>query len=116
MRRREFLTLMGGAALAWPLAVRAQRTDKLPTIGFFGPTTASVENQWLAAFVLRLRELSWMEGRNVAIEVRWAEGRSERFTEIADELVQSRCHSHIRNTAGPRGKAGNIGHPDRFRV
>jgi len=88
MRRREFLTLMGGAALAWPLAVRAQRTDKLPTIGFFGPTTASVENQWLAAFVQRLRELGWMEGRNVAIEVRWAEGRSERFTEIADELVR----------------------------
>src|SRR5262245_66455945 len=85
--RRKFLATLSGAA-AWPLAARAQQPGKLPTIGFLGATTSSVESQRLAAFVQRLRELGWMEGRNVAIEVRWAEGRSERFAEIAAELVR----------------------------
>jgi putative tryptophan/tyrosine transport system substrate-binding protein len=88
MKRRKFITLLGGAAAAWPLAARAQQPGKLPTIGFLGATTPLVESQRLAAFVQRLRELGWMEGRNVAIEVRWAEGRSERFAEIAAELVR----------------------------
>src|SRR5262245_14582374 len=88
MKRREFITLFGGAAVAWPLAARAQQPGKLPTVGFLGATTPLVESQRLAAFVQRLRELGWMEGRNVAIEVRWAEGRSERFAEIAAELVR----------------------------
>ena len=87
MKRREFVTLLGGAA-AWPLAARAQQSGKLLTIGFLGSTMPSVEGQRLAAFVQRLRELGWMEGRNVAIEVRWAEGRSERFAEIAAEFVR----------------------------
>ena len=87
MRRREFISLLGGAA-AWPLAARAQQSGKLLTIGFLGSTMPSVEGQRLAAFVQRLRELGWMEGRNVAIEVRWAEGRSERFAEIAAEFVR----------------------------
>src|SRR5215468_6979337 len=85
--RREFITLLGGA-VGWPLAARAQQPGKLPTVGFLGATTPLVESQRLAAFVQRLRELGWMEGRNVAIEVRWAEGRSERFAEIAAELVR----------------------------
>src|SRR5262245_31544264 len=88
LKRREFITLLGGAAVAWPLAARAQQPGKLPTVGFLGATTPLVESQRLAAFVQRLRELGWMEGRNVAIEVRWAEGRSERFAEIAAELVR----------------------------
>src|SRR5262249_13603713 len=88
IRRRKFLALLGGAAVAWPLTARAQQPGKLPTIGFLGATTPLVESQRLAAFVQRLRELGWMEGRNVAIEVRWAEGRSERFAEIAAELVR----------------------------
>ena len=79
MRRREFLTLLGGAAAAWPLAASAQQSGaKLPTIGLLGANTPSAESQWVAAFVQRLRELGWVEGRTVAIEYRWAEGRNER--------------------------------------
>ena len=78
MNRREFITLLGGAAAAWPLAARAQQTAKLPTIGLMVPSTPLVESQRVAAFVQRLRELGWIEGRTVAIEVRWAEGRNER--------------------------------------
>ena len=88
MRRREFITLLGGAAAAWPLAARAQQAGKLPTIGFLGAGTPSAQGQWAAAFVQRLRELGWIEGRTVAIEYRWAEGRTERFAEIAAEFVR----------------------------
>jgi putative ABC transport system substrate-binding protein len=88
MRRREFITLLGGAAAAWPLAARAQRARKLPTIGFLGASTPSAWSQWTAAFVQRLRELGWTEGRTVAIEYRWAEGRSERYADIAAEFVR----------------------------
>ena len=86
MKRREFITLVGGAA-AWPLAARAQQ-PKLPTIGLLGASTSSNWSQWTAAFVERLRELGWIEGRTVAIEYRWAEGRSQRFAEIAAEFVR----------------------------
>jgi putative ABC transport system substrate-binding protein len=86
MQRREFITLVGGAA-AWPLAARAQPA-KLPTIGFLGASTPAAWSEWTAAFVQRLHELGWAEGRNIAIEYRWAEGRSERFTEIAAEFVR----------------------------
>src|SRR5262245_25331834 len=88
MRRREFITLLGGAAAAWPLAARAQQPSKLPTIGFLGAYTASVQGQWTAAFVQRLRDLGWIDGRTVAIEYRWAEGRTELAAEIATEFVQ----------------------------
>jgi putative ABC transport system substrate-binding protein len=88
VKRREFITLLGGAAAAWPLAARAQQPDKLRTIGFLGATTPLAESQRLNAFVQRLRQLGWMEGRNVSIEVRWAEGRSERYAEIAAEFVR----------------------------
>jgi putative tryptophan/tyrosine transport system substrate-binding protein len=88
MKRRDFITLLGGAAVVWPLAARGQQPAKLPTIGFLGATTPSGQNQWTAAFVQRLRELGWIEGRTVAIEYRWAEGRSERYVEIAAEFVR----------------------------
>jgi len=88
MKRREFIMLLGGAAAAWPLAARAQQPGKLPTIGFLGTSTPADLNQRTAAFVQRLRELGWTEGRNVTIEVRWAEGRTERFAEIAAEFVR----------------------------
>jgi putative ABC transport system substrate-binding protein len=88
MRRREFITVVGGAAATWPLAARAQQPGKLPTIGFLGATTASFQSQHIAAFVRRLRELGWIEGHTVAIEYRWAEGRPERFAEIATEFVR----------------------------
>jgi ABC-type uncharacterized transport system substrate-binding protein len=86
MKRREFITLLGGA-VTWPLAARAQQSPKLPTIGYMGASTPSTEGQRAAAFVKRLQELGWIEGRTIAIEVRWAEGRNERFAEIAAEFV-----------------------------
>ena len=88
MRRREFFTLVGGAAAAWPLSARGQQPAKVPIIGFLGASTASAGNQWAAAFVQRLRELGWIEGRTVAIEYRWTEGRNERVAEIASEFVR----------------------------
>jgi putative tryptophan/tyrosine transport system substrate-binding protein len=88
MRRREFITLFGSGAVAWPLGARAQQPTKLPTIGYLGSGTPLTDSQWLAAFEQRMRELGWIDGRNVAIEVRWAEGHSERFAEIAAELVR----------------------------
>ena len=88
MRRREFITLLGAGAAAWPLAARAQQAGKLPTIGFLGSSSASGWSPWTAAFVQRLNELGWVEGRTVAIEYRWADGRSERFAEIAAEFVR----------------------------
>jgi putative tryptophan/tyrosine transport system substrate-binding protein len=88
MRRREFITLLGGAAAAWPLAVRAQQDAKLPTIGLLGTTTPALDSRRVAAFVQRLRELGWNEGRNFAGDYRWAEGRGERLAEIAADFVR----------------------------
>jgi putative ABC transport system substrate-binding protein len=87
MRRREFIALLSGAA-AWPFGVRAQQITKLPTIGFMGSATPPVYTQWLNAFVERLREHDWTEGRTVTIEYRWAEGSYERAAEIAAEFVR----------------------------
>jgi len=75
-------------AIAWPLAARAQQAAKVPTIGFMGAGSASLQSQWSAAFLQRLRELGWIEGRTVAIAYRWAEGSYERAAEIAAELVR----------------------------
>jgi hypothetical protein len=74
MKRRDFITLLGGAAAAWPLTARSQQPAKLPTIGFFSPNTRSAAGPWTAAFVERLREIGWIEGRTVAIEYRWGRG------------------------------------------
>src|SRR5262245_65657680 len=90
MKRRAFITLLGGAAAAWPLAARAQQAERPPTIGFLGGQSPAGMSHLVAAFVLRLRELGWIEGRNIAIEHRWWEGRSERATEVAAELVRLR--------------------------
>ena len=84
MRRREFITLLG--ATAWPRLTHAQQAGKLPTIGFLGADAAAFA-PWTAAFVARLGELGWIEGKNVAIEYRWSQGRSERYAEIAAEFV-----------------------------
>jgi len=98
MKRRAFITLLGGAAAAWPIAARAQQTAKLPTIGYLGTATPATQGQWAAAFVQRLRQLGWIENRNVAIEYRWAEGRSERFVEIATEFVQLKVDLIVAST------------------
>jgi putative tryptophan/tyrosine transport system substrate-binding protein len=87
MKRREFISLLGGAAAAWPLAARAQQ-PAMPVVGFLGPLSQSTMSPWTAAFAQRLRELGWIEGRTVAVEYRWAEGRDERFVEIAAEFVR----------------------------
>ena len=89
MRRRDFITLVGGVSAVWPLAALAQQ-PKLPIIGYFGATTATAQKQWVDAFLQRLSELGWIEGRTVAIEYRWGEGRSERIAQVAAELVQSK--------------------------
>jgi putative ABC transport system substrate-binding protein len=100
LRRRQFITLLGGAAVAWPLAARAQQPSKLPTIGFLG-AAPSIESQRVAAFVQRLRELGWIDGRNLAIEYRWAEGRSEGYAENAAELVRLKVDVIVTSTTPP---------------
>jgi putative ABC transport system substrate-binding protein len=86
MKRRDFITLLGGAA-AWPIAARTQQAGGLPSIGFLG-TDPSLWAPWTAAFVQRLREFGWIDGRTVVIEYRWAEGHSDRYAEIAAEFVR----------------------------
>jgi putative ABC transport system substrate-binding protein len=93
--RRKFISTIGAAAVSasvWPLAARAQQPGKLPTIGLLGTGTPSTQGQWNAAFVQRLHELGWTEGRNIAIEQRWAEGRNDRFAEIAAEFVRLKAN------------------------
>jgi putative tryptophan/tyrosine transport system substrate-binding protein len=86
MRRREFIATVGGAAV-WPMAAVAQQSGRLPTIGFLGADALGF-GPWTAAFVARLRELGWIDGRTIAIEYRWSEGRNERYAEIAAEFVR----------------------------
>src|SRR5215510_5544458 len=88
MRRRSFITLLGSAAAGWPLAARAQQAARLPTVGFLGAGSPATADVWLSVFTSRLRELGWIEGRNIKIDVRWAEGRNDRSAEIAAELVR----------------------------
>jgi putative ABC transport system substrate-binding protein len=80
--------MLGGAAVAWPRVARAQQPGRMPTVGFLGQSTRSAGSEWVAAFVQRLRELGWIEGRTIAIEYRWGEGREERFAEVAAEFVR----------------------------
>ncbi len=87
MNRRAAITLLAGAA-AWPLVARAQQPGRLPTIGFLGGGAPTSQRTWVEAFVRRLRELGWTEGRTVSIEYRWAEGRSDSLAEIAAEFVR----------------------------
>ena len=100
MKRREFITLLGGAAVVWPLVARAQqRQQAVPVVGILGTTTPSAWASWTSAFVLRLSEIGWIEGRNISIEYRWAEGRSERYAEIAAEFA--RLQVNVIVTSGP---------------
>ena len=98
MRRREFITLLGGAVAAWPLAAHAQQ-PATPTIGYLGSGTPATQGQLVAVFVQRLRELGWIEGHTIAIEYRWADGRFERFAEIAAEFVRLKVDDLL--TSGP---------------
>src|SRR5262245_62243243 len=80
--RREFITLLGAAVASWPLVALAEEGGKLATVGVMASGTVADTSHLTAAFVQRLRELGWIEGRNVAIEYRWGEGRTERFAEL----------------------------------
>ena len=96
MKRREFITLLGGAAAGWPLGASAQQPAKLPTVGVLG-SNASAWSPWTAAFVQRLRELGWIEGRTIAIEYRWSEGLPTRNAEIAAEFVRLKVDVIVTN-------------------
>src|SRR5437588_3306677 len=87
MKRRAFISLLGGAAAAWPLAARAQQVGKIPRVGFMGNSTAALEANLVGPFRESLRDLGYVEGRNIVIEYRWAEGKYERFPELIAELV-----------------------------
>src|SRR5262245_37093687 len=104
MRRRDFITGIAGSMAAWPLAARAQRPAKLPTIGFLG-ADASTWRSWTDAFVERLRQLGWIEGRTIAIEYRWSQGRPERYAEIAAEFIRLKVDVIVTSgTAVPAAK------------
>jgi putative tryptophan/tyrosine transport system substrate-binding protein len=104
LRRRQFITMLGGAAAAWPLVARAQQAGKVATIGFLG-ANPSVESSRVGAFVQRLRELGWIDGRNLAIEYRWAEGRNERYAENAAELVRLKVDVIVTSATPPTAAA-----------
>jgi len=86
VKRRTFIAGLG-SAVAWPIAARAQQPSKPHTIGFLGANTPAAQKQWTDAFVQRLRELGWIEGRNIAIEYRWAEARTELAVKFVAEFV-----------------------------
>jgi putative tryptophan/tyrosine transport system substrate-binding protein len=100
LRRRQFLMLLGGAA-GWPVAANAQRPTKLPTIGYLGSSTASAQSHWVAAFVQRLHDLGWIDGRTVAIQYRWAEGRTEGFQDIAAEFARLKVDVIVTSGTAP---------------
>src|SRR5258708_22218579 len=98
MRRREFITLLGGAAVAWPIAARAQQAE-VRTIGYLSPSAADVETEFLTAFRQGLSETGHVEGRNLVIEYRWADGQYDRLSILAAELVRRQV-SVIATTGG----------------
>ena len=98
MRRRECLGVLGGAA--WPHFAGAQQASSTPTIGVLGTASAAAWSLWTAAFVQHLRELGWSEGNNLAIEYRWAEGRSERIDELASELARNNVNVIVTSGTG----------------
>src|SRR5436190_16134972 len=90
MRRREFIALLGGAAAAWPLAARGQPAERMPVIGFLGSTSPDLYAHIVHAYRQGLSEAGYFEGRNVAIDFRWAESQYERLPALATELVNRR--------------------------
>jgi putative tryptophan/tyrosine transport system substrate-binding protein len=101
MRRREFLSFLGGSAAAWPLAARGQQLAKQATIGLLGSDSPATQGQLTTAFLHRLQELGWIEGRNLTIQYRWAEGDTGRLPRLADELVRLRVDVILTHNTPP---------------
>ena len=116
IRRREFIFTLGGAAAAWPLATRAQQSSTMRRIGFLGPLSERTQLQWTTAFLKGLRDHGWIEGTTISIDYRWAEGRSDRFAELAAELVRREVNIIV--TAGTEPAIAvkhHSEHPNRLR-
>ena len=94
MKRREFITLLGGAAAAWPLSARAEQ-PQVPVVGFLDAGSAPDRTHQVAAFRKGLAEAGYQEGQNVALEFRWAEGQYGRFGELAADLVRRRASAIV---------------------
>jgi ABC-type uncharacterized transport system substrate-binding protein len=105
MKRREFITLLGGAAAAWPLAARAQQPAKLPTIGFISTRTSGDSTAVVAAFHQGLNQAGYSDRQDVAIEYRWAEGQYDRLPALAADLVRSKVGVIVSAGGDPAAQA-----------
>jgi len=111
MRRREFISLIGSVAVTWPLSARAQQSA-MPVIGFVSVASAKDFTPLLSAFLKGLSEAGYVDGRNVSIEYRWAEGRADRLPAMVTDLIDRRV-AVIAATTSPRCEGGNHNDPDR---